>query len=373
MMRAMRLLVALVLLAVFAAPAQAKTKWLCSAAMAQDPCDRPGDTVALQADGTAKRVPSRRTHRRVDCFYVYPTVSEQKTPNATLTADPEIGSIATYQASRFASQCRVFAPLYRQVTLTGIFGGQLAGDAREIAYADVRAAWRTYLRRFNHGRGVVLIGHSQGTGMLRRLVAEEIDDRARVRRRLVSALLLGGNVLVRRGSDRGGDFAHVPLCTRGRQTGCVIAYSTFLDDPPADAVFGRAGGTDALTGEAVGDELEVACVNPASIAANASRSFTTINPSERFAGPTIRAGIEVLWGGPLPTAGTTWLEPADRYRGRCEHINGNHVLKLEAVAGARHLSATPNAGWGLHLVDVNGALGELETDVARQIRAYLDR
>ncbi len=61
-----------------------------------------------------------------------------------------------------------------------------------------------------------------------------------------------------------------------------------------------------------------------------------------------------------------WLEPADRYRGRCEHINGAHVLKLEPIDGARHLSATPTAGWGLHLVDVNGALGELETTVARQ-------
>ncbi len=210
----MRLALALVLLAVVAAPAQAKTRWLCSAAMAQDPCDRPGDTVALRTDGTAKRVPSRRTHRSVDCFYVYPTVSEQRRTNAT-PAEPEVRSIATYQASRFASQCRIFAPLYRQVTLQGIFGGGLAGDARELAYGDVRTAWRTYLRRFNHGRGVVLIGHSQGTGMLRKLVSDEIDDRPAVRRRLVSALLLGGNVLVKRGSDRGGDFDHVRCACAG--------------------------------------------------------------------------------------------------------------------------------------------------------------
>ena len=38
------------------------------------------------------------------------------------------------------------------------------------AYADVAEAWHTYLKRFNHGRGVVLIGHSQGTFVLRRLV-----------------------------------------------------------------------------------------------------------------------------------------------------------------------------------------------------------
>ena len=42
--------------------------------------------------------------------------------------------------------------------------------------------------------------------MLRRLIREEIEPSASARRRLVSAVLLGGNVTVRAGSDRGGDF-----------------------------------------------------------------------------------------------------------------------------------------------------------------------
>ena len=88
-------------------------------------------------------------------------------------------------------------------------------------------AWRTYLRRFNHGRGVVLIGHSQGTFVLRRLIREEIDPKASARRRLVSAVLLGGNVTVKAGSDRGGDFKRVRACRRAGQTGCVVAFSTF--------------------------------------------------------------------------------------------------------------------------------------------------
>ena len=56
----------------------------------------------------------------------------------------------------------------------------------EQGYEDVVEAWRAYLRRFNHGRGVVLIGHSQGTFVLRRLIREEIDPKASARRRLVS-------------------------------------------------------------------------------------------------------------------------------------------------------------------------------------------
>ena len=57
----------------------------------------------------------------------------------------------------------------------------------------------------------MIIGHSQGTFVLRRLIAREIDGKA-VSRRLVSAILLGGNVLVRRGSNVGGDFRRIPAC-----------------------------------------------------------------------------------------------------------------------------------------------------------------
>ncbi len=80
---------------------------------------------------------------------------------------------------------------------------------RARAYQDVRDAWRDYLRNYNHGRGVVLIGHSQGSFVLRELVAKEIDSKPKVRERLISALLLGGNVTVKKGKDVGGDFKHV--------------------------------------------------------------------------------------------------------------------------------------------------------------------
>jgi alpha-beta hydrolase superfamily lysophospholipase len=88
---------------------------------------------------------------------------------------------------------------------------------RRTAYADVHAAWRDYLRRYNHGRPVVLIGHSQGTLVLRQLVAREVDAKPRVRALLVSALLLGGNVLVAQGRETGGDLRHVPACRSPRQ------------------------------------------------------------------------------------------------------------------------------------------------------------
>ena len=53
-------------------------------------------------------------------------------------------SIARFQAARYAGTCRVFAPVYRQVTLAGL--STAAPADRERAYRDVRAAWRDYLR-----------------------------------------------------------------------------------------------------------------------------------------------------------------------------------------------------------------------------------
>src|SRR4029079_3491291 len=163
---------------------------------------------------------------KVDCFYVYPTVSNQNTNVATRAAAPEIRSIALFQAARFSQVCRVFAPLYRQVTVQGLQRNPTAAE-RALGDKDVLEAWKLYLARFNKGRGVVLIGHSQGSFRLTSLIQRQIDKRAAVRRKLVSAILLGGNVMVRTGSDRGGSFQNVPACRSKTQLGCVVAFSTF--------------------------------------------------------------------------------------------------------------------------------------------------
>src|SRR5262249_34119394 len=156
--------------------------------------------------------------------------------------------------ARYSQSCRVFAPMYRQVTLQALLSGTgISGDAADIAYSDVLAAWKYYLQKYNRGRRVVLIRHSQGPFVVRRLLTEESDGKAKQRKRLISAILLGGNVLVRASSDVGGDFQHIKACTSDQQTGCVIAWSTFNATPPANAIFGRTTQADD----------EVLCTNPA--------------------------------------------------------------------------------------------------------------
>ena len=51
-----------------------------------------------------------------------------------------------------------------------------------IGYDDVVDAWNYYLAHENHGRGVVLVGHSQGSGVLTGLIARTRSTASRPRR-----------------------------------------------------------------------------------------------------------------------------------------------------------------------------------------------
>lgn len=335
----------------------ARTVWLCRPGLASNPCTPSLTTTEVTPSGRPVEVDhvAAKRHPPIDCFYVYPTVSDQPAPNADLHIDPVEQSIALYQAARYSQYCRVFAPMYRQLTISAI-GGR--GGNVDLAYGDVRDAWLDYLRHFNDGRGVVLIGHSQGSFVLRRLITAEIDPKPDVRRHLVSALLLGGNVTVKQGSDRGGDFQHIPACRSPKQIGCVVAFSTFGETPPADALFGRTNTPG----------LEVLCTNPAALRGGTG-VLDPIFPTAPFAaGSTLAAAISLL-GLTLPTAPTPWIESPGSYTATCS-TGPAHALVITPRAGAQVIHPSPTASWGLHLVDGNIALGNLVELVHTQGKVF---
>jgi hypothetical protein len=362
----------LILVLALSAGAQAKTTWLCKPGLAKNPCAVATATTHLSVSGEPGHVtvePYPR-HPKIDCFYVYPTVSDQQTPQATRKIDPEERSIALYQAARYSSDCRVFAPMYRQVTLRGLLQpATVTTKMRTQGYQDVVDAWRDYLKHDNKGRGVVLIGHSQGSFVLRQLIAKEIDKNAKVRKRLVSAILLGGNVLVKKGSDKGGDFKNVKACRSSTQLGCVIAFSTFNATPPANAVFGVAGtGRSVVPGESAAGK-EVLCTNPAALGGG-SATLTSVYPSAPFAPGTTLGGLTAQVGLPTTNVTAPWIR-AQAYTGQCSGEGGANVLRIAGKPGAPVLNALPDATWGLHLVDANIALGDLIRVVGRESAQYL--
>src|SRR3954451_6261726 len=228
------------LCALIPSSAGASVKWLCRPGLAKSPCTGSEKTTVFSSfDKRIGVVTPKATKKPVDCFYVYPTVSNQQATVATKAADPEIRDIALFQVARYSQVCRVFAPIYRQITVPALQRSGVTAAQRAIGDKDVLEAWRLYLKKYNQGRGVVLIGHSQGSFRLTTLIQKQIDGNAKLRKRLVSAILLGGNVTVRKGSDRGGSFKNVPACRRATQLACVVAFSTYNATPPANSLFGR--------------------------------------------------------------------------------------------------------------------------------------
>ncbi len=348
--------------------APSDTVWLCRPGLADNPCESDLTTTVISADGsTTVEEAAPAEDPPIDCFYVYPTVSGQQTWNANLDIDPEQRAVAVQQASRFSQVCKVYAPIYRQLTLKAILERDGVTEAsRELAYGDVLSAWQDYLAHYNDGRGVVFIGHSQGTGMLTQLIASEIDPNPELLDLLVSALLIGGNVTVAVGEDVGGDFQNVPACRSTNQTGCVVAYSSFLEPPPEDSFFGRVG-VGPRSGQPGEENLEVLCVNPASPSGGTG-------PATLYASATRLSGVFGALVGALPDGSTAWVAYPGLYTAHCESAGDVNWLQIDTtnVAGDERpvVSQVLGPTWGLHLVDVNIALGNLVDLVREQSAAY---
>jgi hypothetical protein len=353
--------------------------WLCRPGQ-HDACDVDLTTTVITADGKLTRETwTADVNAPVDCFYVYPTVSTDPTPYSDMIADAAELNVIRQQFARFGSVCRRYAPMYRQVTLVGLrrlLAGTGGSLEHGLQYDDVRDAWRSYLEHDNHGRPFVLIGHSQGSFILAELIRQEIDGKP-IQARMVSAILPGTTLAVPRGADVGGGFQHVPLCRSSSETGCAIVYSTFRSTlpPPANTRFGKV--TDP--------NMTAACVNPAALAGGSGELHAYLS---RDGGAIVGATPPKPWVTPeRPPAqpiDTPWVSGPGMLTARCTSNENAAYLEVTVHAdpsGRRvndivgDLSANGQvlADWGLHLIDVNVAMGNLVDIVGDQTKAWLAR
>ena len=210
--------------------------WVCKPGIDPNPCyGNKGelDSTEILPDGTTQVV--KHVHAeapKFDCFYVYPTVyltgnggNQTNLSNVDYVLDALMA-----QGARMSRLCEVYAPLYRQVNIapnlvippdagsTGDAGptdagaaasdaspgnGPLTGPGFMAAAADVNNAFKYYLDHFNHGRKFVLMGHSQGSGMLINVMQTQLETSDAVRAQLISALIIGGGVTVLPGQTTG--------------------------------------------------------------------------------------------------------------------------------------------------------------------------
>jgi len=316
------------------------SSWLCRPGQ-ETICTSGLDAMVVGPDGSkARQTFVAAANPPVDCFYVYPTVSKEQTIYSSMAASPEVQFVGRAQAGRLASRCRLFVPIYRQRTSAGIAE---TGKNREWdwsgPYGDVLAAWRWYLAHDNHGRGVVLVGHSQGTLLLQKLIAAEIDGKP-VQAQLVSAFLAGDQeLLVPKGARTGGTFKHVPLCDAAAETGCVYVWGSYLaGDTQPVRFFGNNG-----------NGLVAACVSPAA-PAGGDGALKAYLP---------RPGM-------APADDPPWIEVEGQLSAACTADAQGNVLRVSVLPTRfaplldpmlQEISARPK--WGLHRLDVSFVQGNI--------------
>ena len=351
--------------------------WLCRPGRPADACGRSDqDATVLRADGSTR---IERFHADpdapIDCFYVYPTVSEDPGGNASMKVQKQQAAVVGQQFARFASACRPYAPVYRQATLTALrsnLRGRPVAVDRALAYNDVKDAWNHYLTHDNRGRGVALIGHSQGSLVLAELVRKEIDGKP-VQRRILSVILAGYRLQVPVGKDVGGDFKSIPLCRSARQLGCAINFASFRANspPPADA---------GMFGASAGPGLEAACVNPGALGGGTGplHAYLASGTETPFV-DGVRPGP---WTNPPRPISTPFVQVPGLLSAECRN-NGSHNYlavtihqtpggkRTEAITGDVVVDGRVLEGWGLHIIDVNLAIGNLIEIVREEGRAYL--
>lgn len=323
-------------------------KWLCLPGRA-DTCQRDLTATEIRADGTrAILAQSVATNAPVDCFYVYPTVDTRLlvATNHDDFSDVKAMEAATMaQAALFGQVCSLYVPLYRQVTL----GTYLRSDKQReegllVAFSDVADAFLHYMANYNHGRKIVLLGHSQGAEMVKRLLVRFFDDDPAMRERLVVAMPIGGDFVAPEGRTTGGTFHNLPFCTRDDELGCVVAYRSRREDTQVSSIEPIPAGQRAI------------CVNPGNVADQGERA-----PLRAFFPRSKQLrGIEGIT--------TPYVFYRDLYTARCvDGPKGKRALEVSEVDAPGGLRTSPIdlSTWiwgtklGTHIVDLQFPQGDL--------------
>ena len=221
-------------------------------------------------------------------FFIHPTSYLNSNGwNAPMgeNADAEAEGLArTYVrgiASPFNAASEIWAPKYRQATigafLTDAEQGQKAIDA---AYSDVAEAFRYFVESLDDDTPIVLVGHSQGSLHLTRLLRDEIKG-SDVADRLVAAYAIGWPISVEH------DLPEISIaaCATAQQTGCLLSWSSFAEPADPSSVMGKYSGSVGFDGQKRGDS-KILCTNPLTGTFNgsapASANLGTLVPDDSF-------------------------------------------------------------------------------------------
>ncbi len=164
---------------------------------------------------------------QADVFYVYPTLITNKKDdrwNVPILDEEQqekvLGKAVLMQASAFATVGKVYVPFYRQAHIRSYRMMDTGGrEAQDLAYSDVKKAFEVYLKKYNQGRPIFMVGHSQGTTHTLQLLKEFFDAKP-LQKQLVAAYIPGIRV-------KPDGFKTIKPMNTPEETGGFVSWNTF--------------------------------------------------------------------------------------------------------------------------------------------------
>lgn len=172
-------------------------------------------------------LPSKTSTLEADVFYVYPTLATDNKDRRWNIAisdsvqNTKIINIAVrFQASAWKTSGKMYVPIYRQAHLRAYHNFENGGkEALTLSYSDVKAAFETYLKKYNKGRPIILAGHSQGSTHASLLLKDFFDDKP-LQKQLVAAYIPGIGF-------KKNEFKTIKLMTKPEQIGGFVSWNTY--------------------------------------------------------------------------------------------------------------------------------------------------
>ena len=342
-----------------------KENWLCRPDIEDEfnVCQRDLSTTIVFADGTRQLEESPVAENQpIDCFYVYPTSSGDVSDNSDLIADAEI-FLTNIQAARYRTVCKMYAPLYRQITIAALFSDKYYDPVISgVAYADVLDAFKFYVANAK-GRGFILIGHSQGSTHLIRLIREEIEPDAYLGSRMIAAHLIGMSVELPNDAEVGASFEDTPPCTFDEETNCFVNYVSFRDTAPP--VPGQGFFDFGYTNS---PDTRAACTHPVYLGGGRQELDAIFSPMQLqpYTDPALNETIT-----------TPFVKLPGLFEGECIEDDGKGYFAI-TINGDPDDPRVDDVedflpGWGLHLLDVGLVQGDLVRLAQKQADVWLKK
>lgn len=162
-----------------------------------------------------------------DVFYIYPTLNIDKNdlrwnvPVSDSIQNKKVINKAVYfQASAFLNAGKLYVPYYRQAHLRSYSNYEKGGeDALNIAYTDIKEAFKVYLQHYNKNRPIIIAAHSQGTTHAIKLLKDFFDGKS-LQDKLVAAYIPG--IAIKKG-----EFKHIHLMKKPSEVGGFVTWNTY--------------------------------------------------------------------------------------------------------------------------------------------------